>query len=650
MSTRSKKILALALGDPSKQHATLEDPGPSSSSAIQESTLDQESSLPYQSTSPKLCNPSQHSPPPHQTKNPYISSSESEPCEDSEESYRPSDNEDSDSVSSLQTSDEDEENGNEIPSVDTNSARTVTSDTWGPCTDLPDKHQFSGQSGLNINSLDLSRPFDIYKHFITDEILDVIVLETNRFAAQLIQAKQLPRRSLLNKWTDTNRVEIEKFLGVLIIMGINKLPKMRLYWSNNEMYSNDLIKKTMTRNRFELLLRCLHFSDNTAPTTNNDRLSKIRTVVEQICLQFQKTLSPAEEVVIDESMVPWRGRLVFRQYLPAKSHKYGIKLYKICTPEAYTYDLRIYAGKNERTDAAETNSDGHTYNICMELLKDLKNEGRIVYIDNYYTSVKLCEDLLKHRTYVCGTLRGNRKGNPKAVCSKKLKKGEVFGEQNQAGVRVLKWQDKRPVLMISSVPSHTPQLTPAGKKNRRGEDVVKPVAVIAYNKAKKGVDLSDQLSSYYTSLRKSIKWYKKVMFEIMLGTCVVNAWVVHNSFNTTAKNMDMLTFREHIVKELLHTEQEQVEMDVEAGGLRDVNLEMGATKKRKRSKSSHRIGKHDGPARQHRKRCTGCYKTIQQERGSIVARKKASKVLTFCEDCEGQPSLCIPCFKKFHEQ
>lgn len=213
-------------------------------------------------------------------------------------------------------------------------------------------------------------------------------------------------------------------------------------------------------------------------------------------------MEPGKEIVIDESMVPWRGRLIFRQYLPAKSDKYNVKLYKVCTPEGYTYDLRIYAGKNDPTGTITTNSCGHTHRICVELLKNLMNCGRILYIDNFYTSVRLYEDLLDSQTYVCGTLRSNRKGNPKNVCLKKLEKGEVYGEQNGNGIRVIKWVDKRPVLMISSFPNHTDTIVRTGKQNRN--ELIKPPAIIAYNRAKKGVDISDQMSSYYTCLRKTI--------------------------------------------------------------------------------------------------------------------------------------------------
>ncbi|XP_026465869.1 abscisic acid and environmental stress-inducible protein-like, partial [Ctenocephalides felis] len=45
-------------------------------------------------------------------------------------------------------------------------------------------------------------------------------------------------------------------------------------------------------------------------------------------------------------MVPWRGRLGFRQYIPGKRHKYGVKLYKLCLSEGYTHNIEIYADKN----------------------------------------------------------------------------------------------------------------------------------------------------------------------------------------------------------------------------------------------------------------------------------------------------------------
>lgn len=48
------------------------------------------------------------------------------------------------------------------------------------------------------------------------------------------------------------------------------------------------------------------------------------------------------------------------------------------------------------------------------------DEGRCLFVDNWYTSNDLPEKLLDRNTYIVGTLRANRKKNPKEVTNKKL--------------------------------------------------------------------------------------------------------------------------------------------------------------------------------------------------------------------------------------
>ncbi|KAJ8937302.1 hypothetical protein NQ314_011941 [Rhamnusium bicolor] len=55
---------------------------------------------------------------------------------------------------------------------------------------------------------------------------------------------------------------------------------------------------------------------------------------------------PGEVFSIDESMVPFRGRLIIKQYIPNKSSKYGVKIFKICDEKGYTYDSIMYKGKS----------------------------------------------------------------------------------------------------------------------------------------------------------------------------------------------------------------------------------------------------------------------------------------------------------------
>ena len=103
-------------------------------------------------------------------------------------------------------------------------------------------------------------PIDFYNYFIDDEVIALFVTETNRFALQNIKPK--PK---IKPWSDTDPLEMRKFIGMLLWMGLLPLPKIRDYWSTNTLYGNN-ISKIMTRNRFEQLLNNLHFCDNMQTT------------------------------------------------------------------------------------------------------------------------------------------------------------------------------------------------------------------------------------------------------------------------------------------------------------------------------------------------------------------------------------------------
>lgn len=143
----------------------------------------------------------------------------------------------------------------------------------------------------------------------------------------------------------------------------------------------------------------------------------------------------------------------------------------------------------------------------LRLTKNLIGEGRIVIVDNYYTSLNLAEKLLSQKTFICGTLNVRRKYLPKKVTLSKIKKGEIIGKMKKNGVKVLKWVDKRHVLMLTTCKNHDDKLMDTGKKNEvlmkllRNQDV----CVLEYNNTKKGIDFSDQMSSYYTTFKKRIE-------------------------------------------------------------------------------------------------------------------------------------------------
>lgn len=474
---------------------------------------------------------------------------------------------------------------------------------------------------FNFDVSEITTPLDAYKLFVTEDLWQLIVEETNRFAQQSLTGRRASK-SRLKVWVDTDKNEIMRFFSIILVMGFNSLPSVNSYWSKDPMFKNEFIANTMPRDRFLLLHRCLHFCNNEDTFLDtSDRLYKIKTALGILNKNFQTVLTPGRILVIDESMVPFRGRLKFRQYIPNKTHKYGVKLYKLCTVDGYTIQIIVYTGKNEKVEGQQ-----HSETMVIELLKSVEAKvGHYLFADNFYSSLPLAKKLFDEKIVYCGTLRANRKGIPKSF-QKKMKKGETYGQQNEC-VKVLKWIDKRPVLMLTTDPTHTSAVQETGKKSRKGEDIAKPKCVIDYNKAKKGVDYSDQMSSYHSVLRRGIKWYRKVMNEFLFGTCVVNAWIIYNKISN--KKMSITNFRKTLAEQLSESPTTVPE-----------------TSSRKRV---HTFVKPTGPGRKKRKICKGCYQNLRATISSREANKKVSKVTSFCEECPGKPGMCLPCFNKVHK-
>lgn len=511
---------------------------------------------------------------------------------------------------------------------------TLTSTEDEATVNIP---EWSHINNLNLNSFqkltdddqylrsDVSteNPFELFSMFLSDDVIDFMVTETNRFANQCLSKKSRNNEKLF-QWTDTNDNEMRKFLAILMLMGIDRLPDMRLYWSNDDMFANAFIKRMMPRDRFITILNFWHFANNENGDSSN-RIYKIEKLLNMLLCNFRAVIKPGKELVIDESMIPWRGRLVFRQYIPLKSNKYGIKLYKLCLPSGYTYNLIIYAGRT-----AEVNQNiGHAHKITVEITEGLLDEGRVLYGDNFYTSLPLVEELLERNTYYCGTLRRNRKGLPVDFIKKKQKKGDVDGMQNKHGIKIIKWTDKRQVLMMTSCIDHNGKMVELNKRNRFGNVVKKPDCILSYNKAKKGVDLSDQLASYYSNLRKTIKWYRKVAMELIFGTSVVNAWTLHRTFSNQ-KLISLIKFRTIIIKNLTANSETIIHNPV------------------LKKNTVHQLEKISGQVRTSRRRCRHCYKKLYEQYGKKHADSKAKRVATFCGQCPDKPHFCLPCFNEVH--
>ena len=78
----------------------------------------------------------------------------------------------------------------------------------------------------------------------------------------------------------------------------------------------------------------LHFTDNKKGMDRTDdsydRLWKIRGLFETLKAHFSKFYNPSKHLAVDEVIVKFKERVIFKQYIPTKRKHFGIKMYKLC--------------------------------------------------------------------------------------------------------------------------------------------------------------------------------------------------------------------------------------------------------------------------------------------------------------------------------
>ncbi|CAK1597986.1 unnamed protein product [Parnassius mnemosyne] len=223
------------------------------------------------------------------------------------------------------------------------------------------------------------------------------------------------------------RNDLNKFLGILIYSSIVKNPNFRLYWSDQ--YGYEPIKSTMTQKHFEKICYVLHFNDNTTHLPqdhpNHDRLHKIRHVIDELNTRYA-TVPLEQRLSLDEQMCATKMSHYMKQYLPNKPHKWGFKLFLICSIYGFVHKFEVYSGSEKYLHINGELDLGPTGNTVVRLARIVpKRANHIIYFDNFYTSVPLVTYLAKEGIYCLGSIQSNRIPNNKLPDKKTLMKKTV---------------------------------------------------------------------------------------------------------------------------------------------------------------------------------------------------------------------------------
>lgn len=266
----------------------------------------------------------------------------------------------------------------------------------------------------------------------------------------------------------------------------------------------------------------------------HDRLYKISPILSHLNEKFA-TVPMEQRLSIDEQMCATKVAHFMKQYLPNKPHKWGFKLYVICSVKGYAHKFEIYTG--QETERFQDEPDfGLVGNVVIRLARGVpRHINHIIYFVNFYTSIPLVTHLAKQGIYSLGTVQSNRLVNCKLPEKKSLlKKSVPRGSYEEQMTSFEGVKDNKPVTFLSSYVGAEPVslVERFDKTNKTRIKITCPHVIKEYNAHMGGVDLLDSFIGRYCISMRSRKWYLRIFYHL-LDMTVINSWLVYKDLKGT---------------------------------------------------------------------------------------------------------------------
>lgn len=387
-------------------------------------------------------------------------------------------------------------------------------------------------------------PVDLFELFYDSEVFDLLVETSMKYAVFKGNTK-----------FHVSLCEMKTFIAILLLSGYCGNARYRLYWDTGIDTHHQGVARAISRNRFEEILRYFHVSDNNN-LIKSDKFSKVRPLWAMINERWLTFFPQDANLCIDETMVPYYGRHSTKQHLHGKPIRFGFKVWSLCTRLGYLVQAEPYQGASTGNEMPDLGVGG---SVVMDLLQELPEKKKYsLYMDNYFTSIRLLEKLGNMGHDATGTIRNNRVEKAPLIEPSKMKKmqrgayDQVTDQETQ--ISVVRYNDNN----IVTVASNKVGVSPLGKAKRwslsekKKIEILQPACISAYNLYMGGVDRLDQNVSCYRTAIRMKKWYWQLLM-FPLNASMNNAFQLYRltPSGKSVNHLDYLQFIRIIVQTYL---------------------------------------------------------------------------------------------------
>jgi len=165
------------------------------------------------------------------------------------------------------------------------------------------------------------------------------------------------------------------------------------------------------------------------------------------------------------------------------------------------------------------------HGMVLQLIQRVDRLGHKIFMDNYFTSPALVDDLFQQKINACGMVRHDRRGMPRDIGPKslKMKRGDI-ATRVRGTLRAVHWKDRRDVYILTNMHASPVE----GNLTQESGQAIKPCVAEDYSAYTGFVDKSERMVNSHGIACRTRKWTEKLFFHLTDMT-ILNAFLIHKS-------------------------------------------------------------------------------------------------------------------------
>ncbi|KAJ8398456.1 hypothetical protein AAFF_G00427110 [Aldrovandia affinis] len=377
--------------------------------------------------------------------------------------------------------------------------------------------EFTDVSGPYHSLSKTSDAIDYFHLLFPSSLLEVITRETNAYA----MSHHVMDQGDLD-WSPVSVEEIQGFVGLSILMGLQSLPEPGMYWSWQHCESCLTFLKTMPAKRFLQISAhirvCGENPDGQDGST--DRLRMIRPLLEAVEDTIWETYLPNKCLTIDQA-------LMSNPEVEGQEDKQNKgQVWLLCDSKSgYCHRMLI------ETQQDEQERDGDPgFRVVLPLLQDLQGKHHQIFLASSLMSFPLMQKLLDQDIYSCSSFLQRDPIFPKEFWDlRRLKHPGDFLQRMFGPVLATRWQDSKEMCCLSTnAEPGLPDTVWRKSHVKVGElsPIQRPKAFRLLQENMRGVDICNQLQACNPlgGLIRDTWW--RCLFWFLLNLCIVNSFIL----------------------------------------------------------------------------------------------------------------------------